>query len=176
MAAVHHVPDSVVIPKGLAMKKNRAAGAAAGVALVGLVASAGTAPRIEAARVVLAPATMKRIATVDERFQSYNVEMAEVVGGRFWKPYTASGAVPVRSTPPAAPGTQPGAAPQVGLDPNLFQARPPIDLSNVRLRTLAAALGPAYHARERHLGELDVLSTIPTIPPPPPRRLDSRVC
>ena len=125
------------------MKKNRAAGVAAGVALVGLVASAGTAPRIEAARVVLAPATMKRIATVDERFQSYNVEMAEVVGGRFWKPYTASGTVPVPSTPPAAPN-QPGAAPQVGLDPNLFQARPPIDLSNVRLRTLAAALGPAY--------------------------------
>ena len=92
---------------------------------------------------MLAPATMKRIATVDERFQSYNVEMAEVVGGRFWKPYTASGTVPVRSTPPAAPN-QPGAAPQVGLDPNLFQARPPIDLSNVRLRTLAAALGPAY--------------------------------
>jgi hypothetical protein len=30
---------------------------------------------------------MKRIGTIDERYQSYNVEMLEVTGGRFWKPY-----------------------------------------------------------------------------------------
>jgi len=30
---------------------------------------------------------MRRIGTVDERFQSYNIEMVEVIGGRFWKPY-----------------------------------------------------------------------------------------
>ena len=33
------------------------------------------------------PASMARIGAVDERFQSYNVEMVEVTGGRFWKPY-----------------------------------------------------------------------------------------
>ena len=33
------------------------------------------------------PGTMARIGTIDERFQSYNVEMVEVTGGRFWKPY-----------------------------------------------------------------------------------------
>jgi hypothetical protein len=33
------------------------------------------------------PASMRRIGTVDERFQSYNIEMVEVIGGRFWKPY-----------------------------------------------------------------------------------------
>ncbi len=32
---------------------------------------------------------MERIGTVDERFQSYNVEMLEVTGGKFWKPYSA---------------------------------------------------------------------------------------
>jgi hypothetical protein len=32
------------------------------------------------------PSTMRRLATVDERYQSYNVEMAEVIGGNFWKP------------------------------------------------------------------------------------------
>src|SRR5260370_30524285 len=32
-------------------------------------------------------ANMRRIGTVDERFQSYNIEMIEVIGGRFWKPY-----------------------------------------------------------------------------------------
>ena len=31
-----------------------------------------------------------------------------------------------------------------GMDPNLYQQRPPIDLTNPRLRKLAAALGPAY--------------------------------
>src|SRR5690348_14571173 len=34
------------------------------------------------------PATLPRIASVDERYQSYDVEMAEVIGGNFWKPYT----------------------------------------------------------------------------------------
>jgi hypothetical protein len=33
------------------------------------------------------PSTMRRLATVDERYQPYNVEMAEVIGGNFWKPY-----------------------------------------------------------------------------------------
>src|SRR5207302_11141273 len=35
----------------------------------------------------ITPASMARIGTVDERFQSYNIEMAEVTGGKFWKPY-----------------------------------------------------------------------------------------
>jgi hypothetical protein len=35
----------------------------------------------------VAPATMARVGTVDDRYQSYNVEMLEVTGGRFWKPY-----------------------------------------------------------------------------------------
>ena len=32
---------------------------------------------------------MPRIGAVSERYQSYNVEMVEVTGGRFWKPYGA---------------------------------------------------------------------------------------
>lgn len=66
------------------------------------------------------PGTMPRIGEVDARFQSYNVEMVEVTGGRFWKPY---------GVPP---------------DRQLYAQRPPIDLANARLRKLAAALGPAY--------------------------------
>lgn len=82
----------------------------------------------------LHPATMKRIGSIDPRFQSYNIEMVEVTGGRFWKPYSSTKAVPV-----APRGNQPA-----GLSPNLFEYRPPIDLSNPRLRKLAAALGPVY--------------------------------
>src|ERR1700693_441013 len=37
--------------------------------------------------VSLDPAKMPAIGTVDERFQSYNIEMVEVIGGRFLKPY-----------------------------------------------------------------------------------------
>src|SRR5262249_1399609 len=75
---------------------------------------------------------------IDPRFQSYNVEMAEVVSGRFWKPYThMSATTQTPSTPPSSGGA-------VALSPDLFEARPPVDLSNHRLRVLAAALGPAY--------------------------------
>ncbi len=78
---------------------------------------------------------MPKVGTVDERFQSFNVEMVEVTGGRFWAPYksgkeTAAPAGPALATP--------------GIDPSLFRMRTPIDLKNARLRRLAAALGPAY--------------------------------
>ncbi len=81
------------------------------------------------------PHTMRSVAKVDARFQSYNVEMVEVVGGRFWKPYTSTPVKDLRA--PVALGI-------AGVDPNLFEQRPPIDLSNAKLRMLAAALGPAY--------------------------------
>ena len=83
------------------------------------------------------PSSMPRIGTVDERFQSYNIEMVEVTGGRFWKPY-ATRSVAGLSTPrdgSDAPGHK---------DADLYQYRPPIDFTSARLRTLAAALGPAY--------------------------------
>ncbi len=56
-------------------------------------------------------------ASINERFQSYNVEMVEVTGGNFWAPYDS-----VDSQEP----------------------RDPIDLSSERLRNLARELGPAY--------------------------------
>src|SRR3954471_6008015 len=41
-------------------------------------------------------------------------------------------------------GAQRSGTTPAGMNPNLYQYRPPIDLSNARLRKLAAALGPAY--------------------------------
>jgi heparanase len=110
-----------------------------GVALGGL-SLALTHAAVPATR-SLNPSQLSRIATVDERFQSYNVEMAEVIGGNFWKPYGASPSVPSKATPASSAGSGGQAA---GVDPSLFEARPPIDLLNPRLRRLAAALGPAY--------------------------------
>jgi hypothetical protein len=84
------------------------------------------------------PSRLPRLGAIDERFQSYNVEMVEVTGGRFWKPYAAS-----TSTPSARGADNAGNMPE-GAKPDLYAYREPIDLSNPRLRTLAAALAPAY--------------------------------
>ncbi|MCC7154299.1 MAG: hypothetical protein IT161_06975 [Bryobacterales bacterium] len=83
----------------------------------------------------LDPKKMSRVGSVDERFQSYNVEMVEVTGGRFWAPYRQP------STAQPAPPVGGSAA---GLDPGLFRQREPIDLGGARLRKLASALAPAY--------------------------------
>jgi len=86
-----------------------------------LSAALACAPAL-ARDVLLAPASMPRIGSVDERFQSYNIEMVEITGGPFWKPYS--------QTSDAAPG--------------LYSLRKPKDLRNPLLRKLAAALSPAY--------------------------------
>ena len=86
----------------------------------------------------LAPSSLPRIGTIDVRFQSYNIEMVEVTGGWFWKPYRSA---------PGRPTRPPGSArdhPPAKHDTHLLQYRPPLDLGNSRLRKLAAALGPAY--------------------------------
>jgi hypothetical protein len=82
------------------------------LALMGAQAGAGD--------ISLAPEAMRRIGSVDERFQSYNIEMVEVTGGPFWTPYDA--------------WTRTG---------GVVSVRKPNDLANARLRKLAAALSPA---------------------------------
>ncbi len=71
---------------------------------------------------------LKQIAEVEERYQSYNVEMCEVVGGDFWIPYELLDPEKVRTGGFAA----------------LKRTIAPIDLYNKKLRTLATALGPVY--------------------------------
>ena len=96
----------------------------------------------------LTPASMARIGTVDERFQSYNVEMVEVTGGEFWKPYGSDGSAGHSA---------------------LYEYRSPIDLTNPRLRKLAAALAPAYlrvsgsWANATYFADSD---SAPSAPPP----------
>jgi len=87
-----------------------------------------------ASTTALAPATMARIGSIDPRFQSYNIEMVEVTGGRFWRPYKAG-----RDNPPSLPDAVPH-----GMDPSLYAYRKPINLTDPRLRRLAAALAPSY--------------------------------
>ena len=89
----------------------------------------------------VSPTAFAKVGVVDERFQSYNIEMVEVTGGRFWKPYDSQ----VDSILKARAAAQKsGSGQPTGIDPALFQYRPPINLKSPRLRKLAAALGPAY--------------------------------
>ena len=87
----------------------------------------------------IAPATMAKVGTIDERFQSYNIETVEVTGGRFWKPFASIDKMSAEDKGKAPDITAPG-----GMNPSLYEYRAPIDLGNARLRKLAAALGPAY--------------------------------
>lgn len=73
---------------------------------------------------------MKQIGSVDERFQSYNIEMCEVIGGDFWIPYNLIDSVRKNSNKTGF------AALKWGI--------PPINLYEKKLRHLASALGPTY--------------------------------
>lgn len=94
---------------------------------------------IATAQPIVKPSAMRKVADVDERYVSYNVEAVEVTGGRFWKPYGKE-VDELLSQPPK----KPVAGQAIGMDPTLFRYRAPIDLANPKLRRLAAALGPAY--------------------------------
>jgi hypothetical protein len=85
---------------------------------------------VHAGEFVLEPDKMPFVASVDERFQSYNIEMVEITGGKFWKPYSE-----LRKDKR-----------QIAADKHsdIYSYRPPIELGNSRLRKLAAALSPAY--------------------------------
>lgn len=73
---------------------------------------------------------IKFIGKVDERFQSYNVEMCEVIGGDFWIPYNLIDSVKKTSNKTGF------AALKWKIDP--------INLYEQKLRNLAAGLGPTY--------------------------------
>lgn len=116
------------------------------VAVVLVLVGAGSS--LSAAEVnpqLVTPRANRSIATIDERFLSYNVEMAEVIGGNFWKPYTPESIAAMQAHAPSENSSSDSASSSVaGQNQTMFQARPPIDLSNARLRKLASALGPAY--------------------------------
>ncbi len=63
--------------------------------------------------------SLPAVGTVDERFLSYNIEMVEITGGRFWRPYAAAGS-------------------------DRYEYRPPLDLTDPKLRAAGRALAPAY--------------------------------
>lgn len=89
----------------------------------------------QAKPIKVVPSNMSKLGTVSSRFLSCNIEMEEVTGGPFWRPYKSFGKE-------SSAGKTEKRGPLGHM--NLYQYRPPIDLNNLRLRKLAEALSPAY--------------------------------
>src|SRR3954463_12211553 len=137
--------------------------------LLGLGVAVSTADRRQSEAQVsstlsLAPTMMARVGTVDDRYQSYNVEMLEVTGGRFWKPYKD-----ISKTGGQTGSEAKGADAPAGMSPDLYQYRPPIDLTNRRLRAMAGALGPAYVRISGTWANTTYFADTDTPPKDPPR-------
>jgi hypothetical protein len=116
--------SSVEQPGKRRRRRGCAKAAVIGLAVLGIGTGAYLlANREPASRpVTVAPQAMRPVGTISDRFLSYNVEMVEVTGGRFWRPYKD--------------GKRSG--------DDRYEYRPPMDLTHPRLVRLAAALGPAY--------------------------------
>src|SRR3954447_9647651 len=79
---------------------------------------------------------MRHIGSVDERFQSYNVEMVEIVGGEFWRPYKSMDSLPSSNAASSYDVSQ--------KNEQMYRKLPPINLADKKLLNLAKGLAPAY--------------------------------
>lgn len=82
------------------------------------------------------PKEMKYIGSVSDRYQSYNIEMVEVVGGEFWKPYKLMDSLPSAESVSGYDVSQ--------HNTQMYRKLPPVNLADQRLLTLAKGLAPAY--------------------------------
>lgn len=89
------------------------------LAATAVIALAGNGPApVPAQGLGLGLGWLAKLATIDARYQGYNIEMVEVTGGCFWAPY-------------GGPASE------------RYRQRPPIDLADPKLVALAKALGPS---------------------------------
>src|SRR3954452_8273236 len=90
--------------------------------IMGLATSLVVLPSFSAATAQtarLSPSAMSRVGAVDDRYQSYNVEMLEVTGGRFWRPYGPELEAALRQPAPP-PAASSGDTP-AGMNPALYE-------------------------------------------------------
>ncbi|WP_271525134.1 hypothetical protein [Bradyrhizobium sp. CCBAU 53380] len=125
--------------------QSRRIGQTAGAMTIALLTTLTLSPA-HADDIAISPAGLKAIGAIDARFQSYNIEMVEVTGGRFWKPYPRTA--------------------RAFDERDRYSARPPIDLANSRLRLLAAALSPAYLRVSGTWANATFFADAPGKPPP----------
>ncbi len=85
--------------------------------------------------ILLQPEKLSFIRTMDKHLVSYNIEMTEITGGTFWKPYTKEQIDGTKEFPKVE---------SLEELAQLMAVFPPANLYNNRLRELAKALGPVY--------------------------------
>ncbi len=88
-----------------------------------------------AQHIALDPSRLTELRRVTPYLLSYNIEMTEVTGGTFWKPYTPAQIAGDEAFPPIKDFSE--------LQ-KLMAVFAPVDLYDQRLRALAAALGPVW--------------------------------
>ena len=71
--------------------------------------------QVRAQAISVHPQKMPCIGTVDERFASYNIEMAEVTGGKFWNPYHSENLVARAPQPAQSDSARDGMDPDGGI-------------------------------------------------------------
>lgn len=89
-------------------------------------------------RIVRLASELVPLRSVDRRLVSYNIEMAEITGGTFWKAYTPGQIAGTETFPPVTDLRN------ITAMSELMQYYPPVDLYHPRLRALAKELGPAW--------------------------------
>lgn len=86
----------------------------------------------------LNPETAVFLQHVNERLVSYNIEMAEVTGGTFWREYNPEQIAGTESFPEVKDLRE------ITKAERLMQYYPPVNLYSKRLRELARQLDPAW--------------------------------
>ena len=139
------------------------------VALVSIgAASCSTAAEVNPQ--LITPRAMRPLAAIDERFLSYNVEMAEVIGGNFWRPYTPESIAAMQAHAPSQDGQSGGASANVaGQNQSMFRARPPMtSRTRVCARSRRRSGPPTCEPAAR--GQIQCIFTIPIRPRQPSPR------
>lgn len=105
-------------------------------ALISACNSGGVDGQSDSGIIKINPKEMKHIGSVSDRYQSYNVEMVEVVGGEFWKPYKLMDSLPSLKGASNYDVSQ--------KNEQMYRKLSPINLADKRLLNLAKGLSPAY--------------------------------
>ena len=96
---------------------------------------------MEQKAVTLSLEALAKLRNVDGRLVSYNIEMAEVTGGTFWKTYTPG---QIAGTEEFSYTGGAGSFESTEESEELMEVCPPINLYNEKLRYLAKELGPVW--------------------------------
>ena len=97
------------------------------------------------------PASMTRIGTIDLRFQSYNVEMLEVTGGKFWKPYRLELDALLLKGQQAGPTKPEGGDTPAGMNPALYRVSTAYRSDQRAAPQTGERAGAGICARQRHV-------------------------